>query len=116
MEKVRELAERFISELMVAFKEASEETARQRLAALVEEMTPARKPVTEKAEKPSRKVGIPSRRVCPIDGCTELGAPRFHQLCQAHRGVPEEVWKAAVEKAKAPGGKWNIQQKVKQAG
>ena len=104
--KLNEMVQKFVTELSGLIATASQEEMRQKLAGLVSEMVPARAPVEEKAAK---RGGIPSRRICPIDGCTELGAPRYHQLCPAHREVPEAIWKAAVAAAKAPGGKWTVE-------
>ena len=103
----KSLAEKLVVELVGIIEKAASDLARERLAALVSEMVPARAPVEEKPA--ARRGGIPSRRICPIDGCTELGAPRYHQLCPAHRGVPEAEWQAAVAAAKAEGGKWTVE-------
>ncbi len=112
---IQEKVAAMIEEITVMVREHEQESTREKLAALLGDL-----PVTGKRVVNATKHNY-TRKHCPVPGCTNLSAPRYHQICMDHGRLFKEQGEAGrkqmeaiISAAKAPGGMWYVEAREKQ--
>ena len=103
--QVRDLIDKFVEDLDAAIEDRVDALVGERIKAIADSFG-GRPMKASPARQPAKKKSRP-RRPCPVEGCDQLAAPRYHMVCKRHNDelTIDEI-DAARSKAERPGGLW----------
>lgn len=87
----------FVAQLQSQLEQAVQEQVQRKLRTFAQGL--GSKPMKS---RPHQIMKLP----CPVEGCKNLGAPRWGMVCKEHVGIPKDKKLVLRQHAKAEGGLW----------
>lgn len=105
--EIREFINEFADGLWQKMEESMNEELKEKISSVFGNLPAGRTSI--KVSSSANGTGVKrqyTRLPCPVPGCKNLAAPRYHQVCPEHKGLPKKEIERHQAVAQVSGGLW----------